>query len=241
MTTPTPAERRAVAEIVLPKDASEYYHDDFTEGRLRKDHERVVLADGLLRARIAASYGMSKYPLDGSKRFVEMGQKHACLAEGLGTFFHEKSMLDALWACALAHVREVERRKAKLREDAKALPFPIGTRVVHEKFGPGIVTDGPFDNWEKGEMQVTYDCGFSKLTPTRFLAPKLPPEPRRFFPGERVRVNGVLCRVCYYSDKDTIQVSVIGREHMGYSVNAHDLAPETAARVIPYGDTRCPR
>lgn len=132
MTTTTPAERRAVAEIVHP-DRTGYQFRYFAEGCLNKSEERVVLDDGLLRERIAGEIRQN-----GDQFVVTCGKLHAARLHDRDTVnsFAGYAMSDALWACAVAHVREVERRKADaaLRKDAQQLAPETAARVI--PYGP---------------------------------------------------------------------------------------------------------
>lgn len=243
-TTPTPAERRAVAEIVLPEDRHKWLRTAFERDTLSQNCERVVLEDGLLRARIAASYGNAP----SGRFFVKPGPEHARFESERGVFFAD-AMLDALWACALAHVRELERRKAEAAALATARSrFPLGTRVTSPKFGPGVVAEVVPSG---ALITIHYDSGEKRChDPTRTdLAPEPDPEPPRFFPGERVRI---VRRGAWLNGPPEGAVAVVTRTNRGGAwVRAkgvfevcepwypnHALAPETAARMIPYGGAR---
>ena len=231
---PTPAERRAVAEIVLPgRDMSE--HAAFERG-CGFMAERFFLEDGLLRARIASRIEIT-HDIDRPWFCVTAGTEHALVASNdANSFFvfNERTLLDALWACALAHVREVERRKAEAKQ-----PDPTGERVRHRGLGEGTVTGTD----DRGRLLVRFDAGLVFSVAREFVVSLQPPPPapRRFFPGERV-VHSYLGRGIVRwipSDAQTYftSIEVAFGDGMLHMVRPEDIAPETAARVIPYGGT----
>lgn len=234
MTTPTPADRRAVAEIVLPEKI--VFHDiraALEGGYLHSRDERIVLEDGLLRARIASHFGTCS-----SGFYARCGEEHA-----LDTIFTGDTMLDALWACALAHVREVERRR--MEEISNWLADP-GYRA-HSCATLEKQIAGSLDRIRRARGDISREESNVALMRDSIAAIRKieveppPPEPRRFFPGERVTVCGTSGSVLLVRGVEV--VVLIDRNGVSFALTHENpnLAPETAARVIPYGDTRCPR
>lgn len=120
----TTKDRMLVADIVMP-DANNDWRDDFISGRMLIEWERAEMQDGLFQADIIETIYRR-----GDEFVVTCGKKHASRLIDTHTVnaYSHYNLLDALWACAIAHIQANE-----LRSDAKARKRLLSTYLFSDQ------------------------------------------------------------------------------------------------------------
>lgn len=120
----TTKDRMLVADVVMP-DANNDWRDYFISGRMPIEWERTEMQEGLFQADIIETIYRR-----GEEFVVTCGKKHASRLIDTHTVnaYSHYNLLDALWACAIAHTQANE-----LRSDAKARKRLLSTYLFSDQ------------------------------------------------------------------------------------------------------------